>query len=46
MIVDQHKDPGEGDGGIKAILNIYLKWLPLGPGKIRNNVKTRRDWLT
>lgn len=46
MIVDQHKDPGEGDGGIKVILNIYLKWVPLGPGKIGNCIKTRRDWMT
>lgn len=34
MIVDHHKGPGEEDGEIEVMANIYLKSLPLGPRRI------------
>lgn len=43
MIVSQHKGPGEGDGEIEVILNIYFKWLPLRTRRKGDDVKRLDD---
>lgn len=44
IIVGQHKRPGEGDGEIEVILNIYFKWLPLRTRRKGNDVKRLADF--
>lgn len=43
MIVGQHKGPGEEDGEIEVILNIYFKWLPLRTRRKGHDLKRLAD---